>query len=1682
MRMKTRRNAASEIPSQAGERADGARAAGRVGRADGRQAAGGVSRGAARVGQQYARVAQGESHGRGRNVAQGARSGVRVGARAARSGAQRSGAHAGMLPNAAGAYAQARKQQIARNKVFALLAAIVALLTAWALMQPASAWIQSTSEAPESTTLPAADYALALNEVSEGDVSAVQVGVKSISLPADEKVVLGVDESLSGATYQWQMFDPDANAWADVYGDVAQVCSIYNAKVVNALSDNETVLVRAVVEQGDAQYATDTVEVSLAAESASEQVSESEPVVQVSTAAEIASAQAPSLIATGYGTATLASYDAGVSVKGTSGNGDDAGLVTLANDDEDDDDSGDANDGANGNEGTDANEGEGSEDDSDQTSTRYTVRVRYLYEDGSQAADPWWATFSATGETGSYEVTFPEIAGYEVKEVTSGDGSNPIVGSNSLFLPEKINSNITYNVVYTAAEVGYTVNHYLQDLGSDTYTLHETEEKKALTGSLVTDAAKKYEGFTVVAYAYPTVAGDGSTVINIYYDRNYYKFTFELSGGTGIADLYVQYGATLPSLNDAKPTRVGYVFAGWYADEGYKTAVSELPATMPAENKTYYAKWSDGESTYTVVVWTENLDGTYSYLTGYKGIKATTNSSVDVSSSDVEKTLKELESNEDYSEIAYFSINTEKSDEGVRVAGDGSSTVNVYYDRSEYTLRFVYARSYTSYGKATYQMSISNNGYSMHSATLASGEWKETTGATQSYAYDISYGCHWVDLNSEPSISSEYQAIINGSNGVLTTGSYEFTSNSTTRTYYYIDLTAKYGADIYEYWPQSGSVTALYGNGSTYSLIDWGTEYGSLYQETYGATEPNIHPYYSTLDKYLIADPSAITTSSNRVPAHTLVGYTSNNTIFHWDYVYYYEALQSEIDDPDTTTEEHNGKQYVAGGTVDVYTTQVKHDLGNVAVVGINGFVTPSSANNTLVLGADNPPADSTVTTGYELNLYYDRERYNISFYNGYDGTKKASEIPYGESLSSYMTEIFAGHGNDELDSEGQQLLAKVKPLTVQADASWDSKWEFSGIWYTGWNETSKTVLEGTKFDFDSATMPQSNLLLYAEWVPKTYTATFFWESPDSNTAGAGVVYDELDQTPQTFDYGTTLTYPGTPEYGSYEFLYWTYYVFTRDYVTDCEIAEGKFLTFAAGDTLHFPSGISSSIANTIIKGLLELEDCPIEERRLSFDTTVFYEDVYIYGHWNSIVYIPYTVHYVLLDEGIGDDAEVASIDESGIAYNKDGERIGIQIADDTEGSRLAGITVTETAKMGDALYADYQGLDENGLACYPVGSSTHSLEMDIMEKSIEYTFVYKKANPVTYRVQYLEITYDENGKPLKDENGDLVTKELEPSIDFNSTQAIVTKDAPVFSGYTLVADPVTGEFSYQVTRVLSYAEKGVVTDENTITFYYVKDDRAKTYTIKYYVQNLDGNYIPYTDMVLTGAVDTKYNAAELTIPGYWLDKSVDGTVPGGMLTAEADLVLKLYYSAYPLTVTKVWDEGVKNDDRDPVTIQIYVADKERNVSGGSLTEFVLGSTGGDNASENTDANTWTKTIYLPLLEERDEDTGVVASTGEFYAVVEKDALAAAYSDGTNSAASSIATSVNLNGKSVTAGEVTLTQGGSIVVVTNYPTYELPNTGGVGTSLYTLGGFALVAAALLCGLVTRRRQEGRDAK
>lgn len=402
----------------------------------------------------------------------------------------------------------------------------------------------------------------------------------------------------------------------------------------------------------------------------------------------------------------------------------------------------------------------------------YHIRINYVFEDGTtQAANPWTAKLAA-GSSYYATVVSPAIVGYapdqaSVKvDVTSIDGD------------------VKYTVIYKPSEVNYTVRHYVQNTMDDGYTLKETATGTAFTNVRVSslgNLSKEYEGCYSLLYDGDVrIAADGSTVIDIKYDRYYYLLNFDLGGGYGVEPIYARYGAP---VSVGTPAKAGYKFVGWD---------KELPKTVPAHNDKFTATWREDKAGFTVVFWYENADpetdGTYKYSVAGTYKPADVASGTTVSSGDYEN--QSFTGRDD----AHFTYNTDKA-ETVTVAGDGSTVLNVYFTRNSYTLTF-------KGGKVDFTCSKEE-----HSHTYTDRKYY----AFQGYRYKG--GCYPSDRYSTTTICGKEAHT--HSNSCYTTSD--------------LTITAKYQADIHSNFPiKDGNDTIWWTVPSGCESFEYGHYLGSI--------------------------------------------------------------------------------------------------------------------------------------------------------------------------------------------------------------------------------------------------------------------------------------------------------------------------------------------------------------------------------------------------------------------------------------------------------------------------------------------------------------------------------------------------------------------------------------------------------------------------------------------------------------------------------------------------------------------------------------------------------------------------------------------------------------------------------------------------------------------------------------
>lgn len=955
-----------------------------------------------------------------------------------------------------------------------------------------------------------------------------------------------------------------------------------------------------------------------------------------------------------------------------------------------------------------------------------TIEIKYELENGTQAAPSWTATV-AKGSNYSATIPSPTVVGYapvrdEVKIAEKGIQKDKI-----------------FYVTYKPAQVDFTVKYYQQNVGNDQYSLSGTVTKQGYTGDPVSKYATvtngfdvNYNGFTRLLYDdTATIAADGSTVVELYYDRNYYLMNFDLDGGYGVEPIYARYDAP---INVGTPTKPGYSFKGWDP---------ELPKTMPVVPKDalpYKATWNTGTTSYTVVYWYENAKGDgYSYVADQKITNVEPGTSV---SSDA---YKDADFNN--KDARHFTYNEDKID-NVTVKGDGSTILNVYFTRNTYTLTFKDGQKTLTCGKEEHTHTYDGRYYEYFDGYYYYG------------------GC--------------YPQGSDGTGGAKkpTCGKSEHTHSPKCYTTSDLTITAKYQADIHNNFPiKDGDKT-----------IWWDVPDGC---ESFKA------------DTML----GSIDTMPGESITFKSAGTQSGATLY-----YCIEVLPGE-----TGTYTHDGKNFKLYKQITLEQEcrlTYSEDFHNIT--GFTQWWSDPKFDKMEQGGVAYAGRQHRVYYINEHNyLCYTRNSYKLKFYNhnAYVAGKGGS-VKYGAPLSGYN-------------------FTPDCPAEMEKNA-----YKFDG-WYT-----TAGCYAGSEVNWGEATMPASDVTLYAKWVPVTHTVkTYLTE----NDLKSGVPAQET----WTVSHGKTVEKPPkNPSNDPYTFVGWFY------------------------------------------------KDADGTEHAFDFSMPVN-RDLNLYAKWIANTLMKYTIKYAVQNE------------DGMLTY----------IADDTEGSALAGSTKTFEAKTGTQLKEGYQS------GYFPTTSS-HSIIMDIEDTTQnEYTFVYVPKKEVKYTVRYLDKA---TGGPVV-VNGESTPDKTEPT-----SKAVVTETFKQISGYAPDA--------YQKRLVLSANE-----DENVLVFWYTKDAKHAPVQIIHWTQNIAGDgYTEYQSSTnLNGVIGTEYSETPLTIAGFTYNKKPDHPVVGypakdsGKLTA-GGLVLNLYYDriTYPYEF-QFLDQETGDKLADPVKgearYQAQVTQTAKTISGYTL-------------------------------------------------------------------------------------------------------------------------------------------------
>ena len=274
------------------------------------------------------------------------------------------------------------------------------------------------------------------------------------------------------------------------------------------------------------------------------------------------------------------------------------------------------------------------------------------------------------------------------------------VGGEEFTFGQLLDRALTLYAVWTPnTRTQYTVIHWQENADNDEYSYAESETKYGTTGAQTSAAAKSYTGFTAQTIAQQTIAGDGSTIVNVYYKRNVYevKFFEEKSGQFPWSPSTWEENTSLriTAKHGANIRAKWPIGTFWYVSQNNQNTAQSNLDTMPIGGKNFYGKASgNGKANYYVEV-----------LPGESGTETVGGKTYKLDHTDTGYTRGTVTDEERY-EMTGFTCNVQYSAKN-GAAYNGSK---FYYDRNSYNIVYVSGGKPVDTASKKFEQSIADAG------------------------------------------------------------------------------------------------------------------------------------------------------------------------------------------------------------------------------------------------------------------------------------------------------------------------------------------------------------------------------------------------------------------------------------------------------------------------------------------------------------------------------------------------------------------------------------------------------------------------------------------------------------------------------------------------------------------------------------------------------------------------------------------------------------------------------------------------------------------------------------------------------------------------------------------------------------------------------------------------------------
>lgn len=323
----------------------------------------------------------------------------------------------------------------------------------------------------------------------------------------------------------------------------------------------------------------------------------------------------------------------------------------------------------------------------------FAAGVTYVYP---VVKTGFWVTFDTNG--GDYMAPQFRMEALDLSTVTptrSGytfDGWYDAEGNSVT----KVSGTATVTARWKAnSKTEYTVIHWQENANDNEYSSKDIEKKTGATNSTTNARAKSYSGFTAQAITQKTIAGDGSTIVNVYYKRNVYSvkfytiYDYSFFGGYSYKEdtslrITAKYGAVIRDKWPNKPE------SAWNVSTDGNTWQAGIDV-MPLDGATFYQRGQNSSHTMVASYYLETISG----------------GKYELDHQDTVYGKGDSVTKEDRYAITGFTLNESKS---TRIGRDYNGA-KFYYNRNSYNIVFMNKGAKDSEVSRKYQQNISDVNY-----------------------------------------------------------------------------------------------------------------------------------------------------------------------------------------------------------------------------------------------------------------------------------------------------------------------------------------------------------------------------------------------------------------------------------------------------------------------------------------------------------------------------------------------------------------------------------------------------------------------------------------------------------------------------------------------------------------------------------------------------------------------------------------------------------------------------------------------------------------------------------------------------------------------------------------------------------------------------------------------------------